>query len=292
VWTDVVLPIKKRESSNRPRDGFIIVKPAFSFGDEFSEDDIYVESVVINEERNQAGMFLLSYPDPSLYNEPWKGMMEEVLALFEANGLTRADKYADKENSWTKLFSGGTNQIPGDSGFTMHIATKGDTGGFSPAIGIGRYFDLTQENLGGRTFGDLFDLVESMEPNEENRVSPTPSQLSSIGLGVRCRYPDGTERDITDIITIELELNEKDEGKIKLVYGCYLVDRETTDNEGAKLDGTQNYVSDGKSDSVLETTWWIAKSGGGNGGCNSGFAAFAFVGLPVLMLARARRKLI
>jgi hypothetical protein len=271
---------------------FPTVKPAFAFGDEFSEDDVYCEDVVIYESANEADMFLLSYPDPDLYNEPWKGMMEDVLALFEANGLTRADKYADKENSLTEVFSGGTGQIPGESGFHMHIATKGDTGGFSPAIGIGRHFYLTRENLGDRTFGDLLDLVESMEPNEENRVAPTPSQLSSIGLGVRCRYPDGTERDITDIITIELELNEKDEGKIKLVYGCYLVDREVTDNEGAKLDGSQNYVSDGKSDSVLETIWWIAKSGGegnGSGGCNSGFAALAFVGLSASALVRTRR---
>jgi hypothetical protein len=133
-----------------------------------------------------------------------------------------------------------------------------------------------------------------MTPNEENRVTPTPSQFSSIGLGIRCRYPDDTERDITDIITMELELNEKDEGKIKLVYGCYLVDREVTGNEGVKLDQTNNYVSDGKADSVLETTWWIAKSGSGSGsnggsGCNSGFAALAFVCLPVFA-ALFRRK--
>jgi hypothetical protein len=276
---------------------FFTIKPAFGFGDEFSEDDIYVEWVVIKSTANEAHMFLLSYPDPNLYNPPYKEMMEGVLKLFDDNGLTRADKYADKENSWTKLFFGGTNQIPGESGFSMSIATKGDTGGLSPALGLGRYFYLTRENLGNKTFSDLVELAESMTPNAENRVMPNPSDLSSIGLGIRCRYPDGKERDITDIITIELELNEKNDGKIKLVYGCYLVDREVTNNEGAMLDDTQNYVSDGKADSKLEATWWITTAntnsdGSGSGGCNSGLAALAFICLPVSMLVRARRKLI
>jgi hypothetical protein len=252
---------------------------AFAYGDEFSEDDVYVESVVINDFANEAGMFLLSYPDPDLYNPPYKEMLEGVLEIFAANGLTRADKFADKENSWTKLFSGGTNQIPGDSGFSMSISTKGNESGLFPALGIGRYFYLTKENLGDRTFGDLLDLVESMEPNEENRVMPSFSQLSPTGFGIRCRYPDGTERDITDIVTIEIELNEKDEGKLKLVYGCYLVDRGVTNKEGEMIDGAQRYVSDGKADSKIEATWWITSAGvhkSGGSGCNSGFAVIAF----------------
>lgn len=98
---------------------------------------------------------------------------------------------------------------------------------------LGRHFYLAGENLGDRTFGTLLDLVESMEPNGENRVqSPEPSQLLSAGLGIRCRYPYGSERGITDIITIEIELSEKDDGKLKLVYDCMLVDREVTGSRG------------------------------------------------------------
>jgi hypothetical protein len=265
---------------------YFTVEPAFAIGDEFSEDDVYFEDEVIYESANEAGMFLLSYPDPDLYNEPWKSMLEGVLQLFEVNGLTRAHKYPNKENSWTRLFSGGINQIPGDSGFSMSIATKGNTSGLSPALGIGRHFYLTKENLGDTAFGDLLELVESLTPNEENRVIPSPSQFSSTGLDIRCLYPDGLERNITDIVTIELELNEKDEGKIKLVYGCYLVDRERTNNEGEKIDGAQNYVSDGKADSKLVATWWITNTNidskkSGSGGCNSGFMALAFVCLPI-----------
>jgi hypothetical protein len=265
---------------------FLTVKPAFAIGDEFSEDDVYVEDTVINESANEAGMFLLSYPEAELYNPPWDEFVEGVLKSIEDNGLVLADRYPDKENSWTKLFSGGTNQIPGDSGFTLSISTKGNNSGLTPTLGIGRYFDLTKENLGDKAFGDMLDLVESMEPNEENRVIPDPSQLSSIGFGIRCRYPDGTERDITDIIAIEIELNEKDAGKLKLVYGCMLVDREiTNDEEGAPLDGTGNtYLSDGRTNSKIEATWWITntnkKSGsGGSGGCNSGFATLSVAGI-------------
>jgi hypothetical protein len=272
--------------------------PAFAIGDEFSEDDVYVEDVVINESANGAGMFLLSYPEAELYNPPWYEFVAGVLKSIEDNGLVLADRYPDKENSWTKLFSGGTNQIPGDSGFTLSISTKDNNSGLTPTLGIGRYFYLTKENLGDRVFSDMLDLTESMEPNEENRVTPDPSQLSSIGFGIRCRYPDGAERDITDIITIEIELNEKDEGKLKLVYGCMLVDREiTNDEEGKPLDGTGNtYLSDGSANSKIEATWWITNANnddhesGGNGGCNAGFAAISFAGLLVSMLVCTRRR--
>jgi hypothetical protein len=276
---------------------FLAVKPAFAIGDEFSEDDVYVEDVVINESANEAGMFLLSYPEAELYNPPWYEFVAEVLKKINDNGFVLADRYPDKENSWTKLFSGGTDQIPGDSGFTLSISAKDNKSGLTPTLGIGRYFDLTKENLGDRTFGDMLNLVESMEPNEENRVIPDPSQLSSIGFGIRCRYPDGTERDITDLITIEIELDEKDAGKLKLVYGCMLVDRQiTNDEEGKPLDGTGNtYLSDGSANSKIEATWWITNTNtnkeSGSGGCNSGFATLSFAGLSVLlMLVRARRR--
>jgi hypothetical protein len=275
---------------------FLTAKPAFAIGDEFSEDDVYFEDAVIYESANEAGMFLLSWPDAELYNPPWYEFVAGVLQSIEDNGFVLADRYADKENSWTKLFSGGMNQIPGDSGFTLSISTKGNNSGLTPTLGIGRYFYLTKENLGDRTFGDMLNLVESMEPSEENRVIPDPSLLSSIGFGIRCRYPDGTERDITDLITIEIELNEKDEGKLKLVYGCMLVDREITNNEeGKPLDGTGNtYLSDGITNSKIEATWWITNTNigsekSGNGGCDSGFAGLAFVGLSVFA-ALFRRK--
>jgi hypothetical protein len=276
---------------------FFAAKPAFAYGDEFSEDDVYVEDVVINDSANEAGMFLLSYPDAELYNPPWYEFVAGVLQSIKDNGFVLADRYPDKGNSWTKVFSGGTNQIPGDSGFSLSVSTKGNNSGLMLTLGIGRYFYLTKENLGNSTFNDLLDLAESMEPNEENRVIPDPSQLSSIGFGIRCRYPDGTERDITDLITIEIELNEKDAGKLKLVYGCMLVDREiTNEQEGKPLDGTGNtYLSDGKADSKIEATWWITNANidsekSGNGGCNSGFAGLSFAGLSVLMLVCALRR--
>jgi hypothetical protein len=243
-------------------------------------------------------MFLLSWHDADLYNSPWYEFVANILDVIQKNGLVLAHKYPDKENSWTKLFSGGTNQIPGDSGFSLSISTKGNDSGLTPTLGIGRYFYLTKENLGDKAFGDMLNLVESMEPNEENRVIPDPSLLSSIGFGIRCRYPDGTEQDITDLIAIEIELNEKDEGKLKLVYGCMLVDREVIgDKEGKELDGEgtgNTYLSDGKTDSKIGATWWITntnidseKSGGG---CNSGFAALVFVSLPLLAtLSRKKR---
>jgi hypothetical protein len=274
---------------------FLTAKPAFAIGDEFSEDDVYFEDVVINEPANEAGMFLLSWPDAELYNPPWYEFVAGVLQSIKDNGFILADRYPDKENSQTKLFSGGTNQIPGDSGFSLSISTSYN-GEFTPVLGIGRYFYLTKENLGDGAFGDMLNLVESMEPNEENRVIPNSSQLSSIGFGIRCRYPDGTERDITDLISIEIELNEKDAGKLKLVYGCMIADREiTNDQEGKPLDGSGNtYLSDGKADSKIEATWWITnaniESDSGNSGCNSGFAALTFAGLSVLMLAHARRR--
>jgi hypothetical protein len=267
---------------------FLTARPAFAFGDEFSEDDVYFEDKVVYESANEADMFLLSYPEAELYNPPFYEMVAGILKSIKDNGFVLADRYADKDNSWTRLYSGGTNQIPGDSGFTLSISTKGNDSGLTPTLGIGRYFYLTKENLGNKAFGDMLSLVESMEPNEENRVSPDPSRLSSIGFGVRCRYPDGTERDITDLIVIEIELNEKDDGKLKLVYGCMIVDREiTNDQEGKALDGTGNtYLSDGEANSKIEATWWITNTNKegtatGGGGCNSGFAGLAFVCLPI-----------
>jgi hypothetical protein len=277
---------------------YFTVEPAFAIGDEFSEDDFYFEDVLIYESANEAGMFLLSYHDAESYTYDSEGyeFVASVLQKMEENGFIRAHKYPDKENSWSRLVFGGTNQIPGDSGFSLSISTKDNNSGLTPTLGIGRYFYLTRENFGDKAFGDMLKLAESMEPNEENRVIPDPSLLSSIGFGIRCRYSDGTERDITDIVTIEIELNEKDEGKLKLVYGCMLVDREITNNEeGKPLDGTGNtYLSDGKTDSKIEATWWITntnidseKSGGG---CNSDFATLSFVCLPVLVTLLSRKK--
>jgi hypothetical protein len=278
---------------------FFTAKSAFAYGDEFSEDDVYFEDAVINESANEADMFLLSWPEAEEYTPGSNAyyLVAGVLKNIKDNGFVLADRFSDKGNSWTKVFSGGTNQIPGDSGFTLSISTKGNDTGLTPTLGIGRYFYLTKENLGDRTFSEMLNLVESMEPNEENRVIPDPSQLSSIGFGIRCRYPDGTERDITDLITIAIELNEKDAGKLKLVYGCMLVDRKiTNEQEGKPLDGTGNtYLSDGKADSKIEATWWITNANidsekSGNGGCNSGFAGLSFAALSALMLVRARRR--
>jgi hypothetical protein len=279
---------------------FFTVNPAL--GKDFSnlEEDIFVQQKVINEQANEAGMFLLSWPDSNEYDDSdgSKEYIKNVLDTINKNGLVLADKYPDKDNSWTRLFSGGANQIPGDSGFTLSISVKDNDSELTPTLGIGRFFYLTKENLGNKAFGDMLDLVESMEPNEENRVIPDPSRLSSIGFGVRCRYPDGTERDITDLIAIEIELNEKAEGKLKLVYGCMIVDREiTNDQEGKPLEGENTgntYLSDGETNSKIEATWWITntnieKSGNG-GGCNSGFTPLAFVGLSASLFIRPRRR--
>ncbi|MDR1377156.1 MAG: hypothetical protein LBJ22_06565, partial [Synergistaceae bacterium] len=166
-----------------------------------------------------------------------------------------------------------------------------------PVLGIGRYFDLTKENLGDRIFGDILKLVESLEPNEENRVMPTSAQLSSVGVGVRCRYPDGTEQDITDIITIEIELNDKAQGKLKFVYGCMLVDRKITNQEGEMIDNMQHYVSDGKDDSKLEATWWITNANIGSesdrnssGGCDLGFVGLALACLPIFVVLSRKKR--
>jgi hypothetical protein len=232
--------------------------------DELSEEDAFVNSIVINDSADEVGMFFISYPDSSLYNSPYKEMLEGAAQITEDYGLIWADKIPNKDDSWTKPFSeGGNGQVSG-SGFSMKIATKGGPEGKNAAIGIGHYFYMTAENLGSEIFGNLSNLVNTLTVNAEQRVTPTATQFSSVGLHIYCNNPNNAERDITDQVTIEISLAEKSEGKLMLVYGCVLVDRELTAEEGEEVPfipgAPQVLLSDGKKDGNIEASWWIKKS--------------------------------
>lgn len=230
--------------------------------DELSEEDGFVNSTVINESADEVKMFFISFPDSSLYNSPYKEMLEGAEQVTEDHGLIWADRIPNKDDSWTKPFSGGTSQVNG-SGFSMKIATRGGSGGKNAVIGIGHYFYMTAENLGSEVFGNLSNLVDNLPVNAEQRVIPTAEQFSSVGLGIWCSNPNNIERNITNQVTIEISLAERSEGKLMLVYGCVLADRELTANEGELVPfipgAPQALLSDGKKDGNIEASWWIKK---------------------------------
>jgi hypothetical protein len=230
--------------------------------DELTEEDSYVNSIVIDDSENKAGMFFLSYPDSSLFASPYKELLEGTEQITAGHGLIWADRIPNKSDSWTKPFSQGTDQVDG-SGFSMKIATESNTGRKDAAIGIGDYFYMTEANLGEQIFNALSSLVDSLEVNEEQRVIPDGAQFSSVGLSIWSRSSNGNDRNITSEVTIEISLAERSEGKLMLVYGCILADRVITQNEGELVDfipgAPQALLSDGVKDGNIETSWWVKK---------------------------------
>jgi hypothetical protein len=219
--------------------------------------------------------------------------LEAARAVALENRLTWANEIAKPDGSRTDIFSGGSNQLSSDSGFTFTVNTTGAQDGFNAMIGINAMFYFTKENLGEEGFNRMASGLEGLDVFEyspdQKWVMPDASCLSDLGIGVHFRYPDGSARDITSLMSFGLNIAEIDDGKILLSYGAVIVDRALTENEGQALllsEEEEVLLSDGVLDDVITGTWWISKANAdGGGGCSTGTALPAISVIAIIALA-------
>ena len=258
----------------------------FTFWLARDEDSPLVTWKTIFSSKNAAGLIFLATQDTPAYTEQLKVAAD--------NGLVWADNYVLKDGSVSSVFSGGAKQLDSASGFSFSVPTAGIPAGRNAALGLNAVYYFTPENLGQGKFDRLSEALGALETVGGGWAMPDYSVLANLGLAVRARYPDGSERDITPLISFGMNA-EMIPGTIMFSYGAVIVDREVTDEEGKELylsDENEVLLSDGREDGIVTGTWWIASdddSGGSGGGCSVGRGAIAGLILLAGALKASRR---
>ncbi|MDR2179185.1 MAG: hypothetical protein LBP21_02655 [Synergistaceae bacterium] len=264
---------------------FFTVCPSAAFSEEV---DFTVTSQLMSPSKNAAGLIFLATPATEAFTEQQKVAADH--ALIWAYEIPKID------GSESRFFTEGTHQLSNESGFSFAIQTTGESAGKSAIVGLNALFYFTPENLGQEKYDAMLAKLEAAE-NYEGWCVASPI-LADLRLSVNCRYPDGSQRDITSVITAFISIGEKDSEKLLLSYGAVIADRAVTDKEGEELflsDETEVLLSDGKHDDVITGTWWIAdksssgeKSGGGCNGVTSGMLVSLIAAAAVMKI---RQKL-
>ena len=218
-----------------------------------------VTAKVVNEAANQAGLYFLATPNTAEY----------AVALQNAKnvGFTWSVDLAVQEESSSNFISGRANQLAASgSGFQFSLKTKSPPNGFRAAIGFNSAvfnFTADADNLGTETYNGLLAAIGDLEQLEGGWVMPESIVLTSLGIKVYTKY-SGQDKDITDRISFDINMAQKDQGILLFSYGAVMVDRAITnfENEGYPLlvsDEEELIWSDGTPDNIITAEWWIGR---------------------------------
>lgn len=225
-----------------------------------AEVDNNATPLVISEGANAAGLTFLLTP---------KGTDARIDATMEELKLVNAIDYANRDASSSQLYTGGVSQLAGNSGFTFDIAVAGVPSGYSAVVGFSSICSLTPVNMGGSEGIQALVAALADQPRMGDWVAPGEGVLKRAGLHVYVVDSDGTQRDITDIMSCGINVSNAAQDRLTIVYGAMLADRALTDKEGTPYSlsyedgevGQERLLSDGRADGRITTTWYVAYVG-------------------------------
>ena len=227
-----------------------------------AEVDNNATPLVITDEANAAGLNFLLTP---------KGTSATIDATMEELKLVNATDYANRGASSSGIYTAGVSQVAGNSGFTFDIAVDAASipTGYSAVVGFSAMCSLTPVNLGGSEGIQALAAALEGQPRMGDWVAPGEGVLKGAGLHVYAVDPDGTQRDITDLMSCGVNVSNAAQDRLTIVYGAMLADRALTDNEGAPYTlsyedgevGQERLLSDGNPDGHIRCAWYVAYVG-------------------------------
>jgi hypothetical protein len=166
--------------------------------------------------------------------------------------------------------------------------------------------------LGEKTYNDIVAFLKEENENSPGKIMdfgegygkwylPYTARefFDRFGLAVMGEFSDNHVTDVGDDFQLGVLYDEEQFGKgtVLIMYGSMIMDSAPKDGiywREVTPDGYPVKVSllyDGKSDNVIEFSYWLAQKtedGGGSGGCDAG--ASSLLALALVVFAPGRRR--
>lgn len=263
----------------------------FANAEEFEED---TASRYMSPAANVAGIQFSEFP---------AGSVPEADDFLANNNLRWASSTATGTGS-SSLYTGGKNQLPGESGFRFTVPTT-TTSGADVFTGFMSVYELSAASIGQATFDALAEVLKKEPVISEGGMNFTVPDIKtlfpSLGLHFFQIYDNGTERDVTSVMMAGMEVSGIDQGVVNMFWGALLVDRDVVNgviSQPIDISSVGEYgamLYDGKHDGNLSGTFYFAKKSSvtddddGSSGCDAGFGIGALVlGLAALVARRGK----
>ena len=206
-------------------------------------------SATVSPDNNGASLNFLVTP---------KGYVASVDAEMTSNDFVNATDYTDPAGNFTASYSEGRHQVEG-SGFSFDVALNNIPSGDTAVIGFGKQFYLTPDNVGEELYPMLYSAITSRPAGESGFIEfPNCSALRTAGLKVMVLLPDGSARDVSDLVGAGAMVS--DDTHIMLFYGVMAADCDSGDiTEGEYLLSTEGetLIADGSRDGHIRVAMYI-----------------------------------